>query len=142
MASRSCHSTTPFPIHLYVVIHKCFMSDRACKALAEVPLPEEPRTYDVRSKRSGVPLYTLYHRDHGWRSKEEKAQNQQYPTPSKEKVLEKYLTLMADLGESSACLPSRSVSPASVRRIKRPSLRVKTGLGASRSVIQHSNHDE
>jgi len=36
------------------------MSDRASKALAEAPLPGEPRTYDATSKRSGVPLTTLY----------------------------------------------------------------------------------
>jgi hypothetical protein len=74
------------------------MSDRASKALAEASLPGEPRTYDATSKRSGVPLTTLYHRDHGRCSKEEKAQGQQYLTPSKEKALEKYLKLMANLG--------------------------------------------
>jgi hypothetical protein len=58
------------------------MSDRASKALAEASLPGEPLTYDARSKRSGVPLTTLYYRDHGRRSKEEKAQGQQYLTPS------------------------------------------------------------
>jgi hypothetical protein len=74
------------------------MSDRASKALAEASLPGEPRTYDARSKRSGVPLTTLYYRKHGRRSKEEKAQGQQYLTPSEEIALEKYLKLMADLG--------------------------------------------
>jgi hypothetical protein len=58
------------------------MSDRAGKALAEATLPGEPRTYDARSKRSGVPLSTLYYREHGRRSKEEKAQGQQYLTLS------------------------------------------------------------
>jgi hypothetical protein len=58
------------------------MSDHASKALAEPSLPEEPRTYDAISKRSGVPLTTLYYRNHGRRSKEEKAQGQQYLTPS------------------------------------------------------------
>jgi hypothetical protein len=67
------------------------MSDRASKALAEASLPGEPRTYDATSKRSGVPLTTLYHRHHGRRSKEEKAQGQQYLTPPEEKALEKYL---------------------------------------------------
>jgi hypothetical protein len=74
------------------------MSDHASKALAEPSLPGEPRTYDAISKRSGVPLTTLYYRNHGQRSKEEKAQGQQYLTPSEEKALEKYLKLMADLG--------------------------------------------
>jgi hypothetical protein len=50
------------------------MSDRASKALAEASLPGEPRTYDARSKRSEVPLTTLYYRDHGRRSREAKAE--------------------------------------------------------------------
>jgi hypothetical protein len=50
------------------------MSDRASKALVEASLPGEPRTYDTISKRSGVPLTTLYYRYYGRRSKEEKAQ--------------------------------------------------------------------
>jgi len=74
------------------------MSDRASKALAAASLPGEPRTYDARSKRSGVPLTTLYYRDHGRPSREVKAEGQLYLTPSEEKALEKYLKLMADLG--------------------------------------------
>ena len=86
------------------------MSDRASKALAEASLPGEPRTYDARSKRSGVPLTTLFYRDHGRPSREEKAQGQQYLTPSEEKALEKYLKLMADLGNPVRikCLPALS----------------------------------
>src|SRR5271170_6056832 len=107
------------------------MSDRASKALAEASLPGEPRRYDARSKRSGVPLTTLYYRDHGWPSIEEKAQGQQYLTPSEKKGLEKYLKLTANLGNPVRikCLPALAFSIA-VRRIKRPSLRVRTGLGA------------
>jgi hypothetical protein len=41
------------------------MSDRASEALAEASLPGEPRTYDARSKRRGIPVTTLYYRDHG-----------------------------------------------------------------------------
>ena len=74
------------------------MSDHASKALAEPSLPGEPRTYDAISKRSGVPLTTLYYRNHGRRSKEEKAQGQQYLTLPEEKALKKYLKQMADLG--------------------------------------------
>jgi hypothetical protein len=74
------------------------MSDRASKALAEASLPGEPQTYDARSKRSVVPLTTLYYCNHGRRSKEEKAQSQQYLTRPEEKALEKYLKLMADIG--------------------------------------------
>lgn len=74
------------------------MSDRASKALAEASLPGEPRTYDAISKRSGVPLSTLYHRDHERPSQEAKAQGQQYLTPPEEEAFVKYLKLMADLG--------------------------------------------
>jgi hypothetical protein len=49
------------------------MSDRASKALAEASLLGEPRTYNATSKRSGVPLTTLYYHDHRQHSKEEKA---------------------------------------------------------------------
>jgi hypothetical protein len=52
------------------------MSDRASKALEGASLPGEPRTYDAISKCSGVPSSTLYYRDHGRRSREEKAQSQ------------------------------------------------------------------
>jgi hypothetical protein len=74
------------------------MSDRASKALVEASLPGEPRTYDAISKRSGVPSSTLYYRDHGRRSREEKAQGQQYLTPAEEKALVIYMKQMADLG--------------------------------------------
>jgi hypothetical protein len=73
------------------------MSDRASKALAEASLPGEPRTYDATSKRSRVPLTTLYHCHHRRRLKEAKAQSQQYLTPPEEKALEKYLKLIANL---------------------------------------------
>jgi hypothetical protein len=74
------------------------MSDRASKALEEAFLPGEPRIYDARSKRSGVPLTTLYYRDHRRRSKEAKAQAQQYLTPLEEKALETYVKQIANLG--------------------------------------------
>ena len=45
-----------------------------------------------------MPLSTLFYRAHGRRSREEKAEGQQYLTPSEEKALEKYLKLTADLG--------------------------------------------
>ena len=95
VATQLFQSQSPSPCEVRKVMP---MSDRAYKALAEASLPGEPRTYDARSKRSGVQLTTLYYRDHGRRSKEEKAQSQQYFTPSEEKALEKYLKLMADLG--------------------------------------------
>ena len=63
------------------------MSDRASEALAEASLPGEPRTYDARSKRSGIPLTTLYCRGHGWLPIEVKAEGQLYLTPSEEKII-------------------------------------------------------
>jgi hypothetical protein len=90
------------------------MSDRASRALAEASLPGEPRTYDAISKRSGVPSTTLYYRDHGRPSKEEKAQGQQYLSPSEEKALETYMKQMADLGNAVRIkyLPSLAFSIA------------------------------
>jgi hypothetical protein len=73
------------------------MSDRASKAFAEASLPEEPWTYDATSKRSEVPLSTLFYRAHRRRLREEKAEGQLYLTPSEEKALEKYLKLIANL---------------------------------------------
>lgn len=74
------------------------MYDRASEVLAEELAPGESRTYDARSKRSGVPLSTLHHRAQGRRSEEQKAQSQQYLTPSEEKALEVYLERISDLG--------------------------------------------
>ncbi|PVH70495.1 hypothetical protein DL98DRAFT_521563, partial [Cadophora sp. DSE1049] len=37
------------------------MNDRASEVLAEGFLPGESRTYDARSKRSGVPFSTFHH---------------------------------------------------------------------------------
>ena len=73
------------------------MSDRASKALAKGFLPGERQVYDVISNREDVPLSTLNHRALGRRSKEQKAQSQQYLTPSEEIALEKYLKLISDL---------------------------------------------
>ena len=90
------------------------MSDRASKALAEASLLREPQTYDARSKRSRVPLTTLYYCDHGRPFKEAKAKGQLYLTPSEEKALEKYMKLMADLRNpvQIKCLPALAFSIA------------------------------
>src|SRR5438045_60884 len=91
-----------------------FMSDCASKALAEASLPADPQTYNARSKCSGVPLTTLYYHDHGQPSREAKAEGQLYLTPLEEKALEKYLKLMADLGNPVRikCLPALTFSIA------------------------------
>jgi hypothetical protein len=112
ISAQNCHfvlsQSNPHP-HLHIRYGGiAFIIDRASKALVEPSLLGEPRTYNAISKRSGVPLTTLYYRDHGRRSNEEKAQGQQYLTPLEEKALEKYLKLMADLGNPMRikCLPS------------------------------------
>jgi hypothetical protein len=74
------------------------MRDRASEALAESPLLGEPRMYETISKLKNVPLSTLHHCAQGRRLREEKAQSQQYLTPLEESALEKYLKLIADLG--------------------------------------------
>src|SRR5438874_286603 len=73
--------------------------DRASQALAQ-DLPLNIRgTYAARSDLSGVPLTTIWHREHGRRSIEEKAKGQQYLTPEEEKALVSFLLLMSDLGQ-------------------------------------------
>lgn len=93
------------------------MSDRASKTLAEASLLGEPQTYDARSKRSGVPLSTLYHREHGRCSKEQKAESQQYLTASEEKALKTFLKLISDFGNPVRIkfLPSLALSIARQR---------------------------
>jgi len=48
--------------------------------------PNVPRTYTTLAEQGDVPLTTLYHRAYGRRSKEQKAQSQQYLTLSEEKA--------------------------------------------------------
>jgi hypothetical protein len=75
------------------------MNNYASKDLAEAfPASGEPQTYDTRSKRKGVPLSTLYHREHGRPSRKKKAEGQQYLTVPEEKALETFLKLMSDFG--------------------------------------------
>ncbi|KFZ24430.1 hypothetical protein V502_01093 [Pseudogymnoascus sp. VKM F-4520 (FW-2644)] len=69
------------------------------------------------SKRNNVPLSTLHHRARGRPSKEKAAQGKQYLTPSEEIALDKYLKLMADLGNHVRIkfLPSLAFSIACQR---------------------------
>ena len=90
------------------------MSDCASEALAEASLLGEPRTYDATSKRSGVPLTTLYHCDH--RAVLERTEGSR-PIVShfiKGESPRKVLKLMADLGNPVRikCLPSLAFSIA------------------------------
>jgi hypothetical protein len=72
--------------------------DRASQVLAQGLPPDVPTTYAALAERSDVPLSTLHHRAHGRRSKEQKAQSQQYLSPSEEKALFEFLLQMSDLG--------------------------------------------
>ena len=74
------------------------MIDRASKALAEASLAGEPQNIRCYIKMQWSSFDYFYYRDHRRRSKKEKDQLQQYLTPSEEEALEKYLKLIADLG--------------------------------------------
>lgn len=72
--------------------------DRASQVLAQGLCFNERRTYAALAERGEVPLTTVWHRAHGRPSKEDKAQRQQYLTPSEEKALVNFLLRRADLG--------------------------------------------
>ncbi len=55
-------------------------------------------SYGALSNQSGVPLSTLWHRDHGRGSIKQKAASQQYLTPQEEKALVDYLLRMSRKG--------------------------------------------
>jgi len=65
--------------------------DRVSQILAEDLPSGVPDTYSARAKYGKAALSTLYHRAHGRRTKERKAQNQQYLAPLEEKALVKFL---------------------------------------------------
>jgi hypothetical protein len=102
------------------------MSNRASKDLAEAaPAVGEPQTYDTRSKRKGIPLSTLYHREHGRPSRKKKAEGQQYLTVPEEKALETFLKLMSDFGYPVRIkfLPSFAYSIARQRSMTNKSIK-------------------
>jgi len=72
--------------------------DRASQVLVQVNRPHVPMTYVALAEQCNVPRSTLCHRALGRRSKEEKARNQQYLTPSEEKALLEFVIHMSDLG--------------------------------------------
>jgi hypothetical protein len=73
--------------------------DQTNQALTQ-DLPLNVRgTCAARSDLSGVPLSTIWHRDHGRPSIKEKGKGQQYLTPEEEKALVSFLLLMSDLGQ-------------------------------------------
>ena len=72
--------------------------DKASQVLGRGLLSDVIRTYATLAERGDVPLSTLHHHAHGRRSKEDKAQSQQYLTPFEEKALIKFLLQMSNLG--------------------------------------------
>ena len=95
------------------------LMDQASQVLAQgLPL-DVPRTYAILAERGEVPLSTLHHRARGRRSKEQKAQNQQYLTPSEEKALVEFVLRMSDLGNPIRIkfLPSLALSIARRRSL-------------------------
>jgi hypothetical protein len=80
---------------LTFTIHTRFDMDRASQVLAQSLLDGIPRTYAARAEQGDIPLSTLHHRAKGRRSREEKAQSQQYLTPDEEKAVVRFLLLMS-----------------------------------------------
>src|SRR6266480_2553311 len=95
---------------LFAITTTICRMDAASRALAEGLEPTEPRTYVALSKRHDVPRTTLWNRAHGILSIEEKANRQQYLTPSAEKALVKYLLRMSDNGYPIAVKYLRSLA--------------------------------
>jgi len=74
--------------------------DKASQVLAQCVPPGVPRSYRALADHGIVPHTTLYHRDRGRPSVEDKARGQQYLKPYEEDVVVKYLLQMSDLGQS------------------------------------------
>ena len=72
--------------------------DRASKALAQGLPSSVPRSYRALADHSNVPCSNLYHRAHGRRSLEAKAQAQQYLAPFEGQAAVKFILQMAELG--------------------------------------------
>ncbi|KAF2803748.1 uncharacterized protein BDZ99DRAFT_399006, partial [Mytilinidion resinicola] len=56
-------------------------------------------SFRAPADHGGVPHTTLHHRERGRRSIEEKAQSQQYLTPSEDKAVVEFLLQMSNLGQ-------------------------------------------
>src|SRR4051812_29218569 len=72
--------------------------DRASQVLAEGVPEGIPNTYSALAAHGEVPLSTLHHRARGRRSREAKAQSQQYLTPCEENAVVEFLLHMTSLG--------------------------------------------
>lgn len=72
--------------------------DKASQVLAQGLPPDVPTSYRALANHGDVPLSTLHHRARGRRSREEKAQSQQYLTPQEETALVSFLLQSTELG--------------------------------------------
>lgn len=96
--------------------------DRASQALAQ-GIPHGVRnTYRALAEHHNVARSTLHDRAHGKRSKEEKAQSQQYLTPCEEKAIVNFLLQMAEFGQPVRIkhIPSLAFSVARQRSMNKP----------------------
>jgi hypothetical protein len=101
--------------------------DKASQVLAKGVPPGVPKSYRALADHGKVAHTTLYHRAHGRRSIEEKAQSQQYLTPSEVIAVIDFLLQMSHLGQPVRMkhIPSLAFSatrqrPASERPPKPP----------------------
>ncbi|KAF2818121.1 hypothetical protein CC86DRAFT_376004 [Ophiobolus disseminans] len=73
--------------------------DRASQVLAEGVPDGIPKTYSALAAHGNVPLSTLHHCARGRRSREAKAQSQQYLAPCEENAFVEFLLHMTSLGQ-------------------------------------------
>jgi DDE superfamily endonuclease len=78
------------------------------------------KSYSALSELSDIPASTLWHRAHGRPSKREKAESQQYLTPSEEKALVDYLLRMSNNGFPIPVKFLRSLAVIIVRQRSSP----------------------
>jgi hypothetical protein len=96
--------------------------DRASQALVQGIPHGVRKTYRALAEHHDVARSTIYDRAHGQRSKEEKAQSQQYLTPCEEKAIVNFLLLMAEFGQPVRIkhIPSLAFSIARQRSTNKP----------------------
>jgi len=96
--------------------------DRASQALAQGIPPGVRNIYRALADHHGVARSTLHSCAHGQRSKEQKAQSHQYPTPCEEKAVVNFLLQMAEFGQPVQIkhIPSLAFSVARQRSMNKP----------------------
>jgi hypothetical protein len=96
--------------------------DRASQALAEGIPPGVRNTYRARAEYHKVARSTLHDREHGIRSKEQKAGSQQYLTLCEEKAVVNFVLQMAEFGQRIRIkyIPSLAFSVARQRSTNKP----------------------